>query len=148
MTPYITVADATTYFADRLGTDAWDDATDTDKLKALKQSTRAIDRLNFRGVKTDSTQELEFPRYDATTIPSAIQYACAENALSLLDGVDPAAERDDIAVRAHSIGSARTAMDRSFVPEHIQAGIASSMAWDLLKPYVRDPREIDLYRTA
>jgi len=147
MTPYITVADATTYFGERLNTDAWDDATEANKLKALKQSTRAIDRLNFRGTKTEGTQELEFPRYDETGIPDDVQYACAENALALLDGIDPIAEREDIAVTVHGIGSARTSMDRSFVPEYIQAGIASPIAWDFLRPYLRDPREIDIIRS-
>lgn len=59
---YLTLAEAESYFATRLNSDAWDNASQKDKLKSVIMATRDINRLNFFGVKLSPTQTLEFPR--------------------------------------------------------------------------------------
>lgn len=109
---YISVADADSYFADRLFTDSWDATTDDQKGQALIMATKAIDRQFLKGRKagTDDEQPLAFPRcypvdprdvsivnyignkdriYDAnlwceTEVPQAVIDACCEQALFLL----------------------------------------------------------------
>ena len=145
-TAYITVDDADTYFSERLNTSAWDISTTTDKGIALKDATKRIDRLNFIGEKNESDQERQFPRYDDTTIPYDIQYATAELAMVLLDDIDPNMEIELLGMKSQGLASARSTYDRSFVPEHLQAGIPSSEAWAYLKPYLVDPQSIEVNR--
>jgi hypothetical protein len=99
-----TLEEAETFFATRLGTDSWDDATAEDQAKALKMATSAIDRLRFRGQKYDiditagvPDQARAFPRtIDGVTldwndssskaiVPPAVKDACCLEALALLD---------------------------------------------------------------
>jgi len=146
ITPYIDVGDAETYFQTRLDTDPWDNADNAKRTIALSQSTRAIEQLDFYGVKTSSTQELAFPRNGETTIPDDIKIACCENALALLDGIDIESEIRSLVVTNSSFAGTRTAYDRSFVLEHLRAGIASGTAWRHLLPYLNDPYEMKLTR--
>jgi len=120
---YISVADADTYFAGRLNTEAWDGAVATTKEKALKQATREIDRQVFLGRKADSDQALEFPRcyvadprgtgwtsqytfnvtlgmYCDAAVPQVIKDATCEQALALLSMTTYDRERE----RAHAAG--------------------------------------------
>jgi len=144
--PYITVADADAHFAERLNTGAWDDEDSDTQLVALKEATLRIDRLNFIGEKNAADQEQQFPRYDDTTIPEDIQNACAELALVLLDDVDPDKEIELLGMKSQGLASARSTYDRSFVPEHLQAGIPSTLAWQYLKPYLVDPQSLEVNR--
>jgi len=150
MTPYISEADAVTYFDERLRTDPWDDTTESsgDRLRSLQEATRLIDRLNFYGTKTSSTQENEFPREEETTVPTDIQYACAEVALKLLDGFDPEMEVDGLAIVTAGLSTVKTTYDRSFALEHTRAGIPSAIAWSFLVPYLRDPNTLDVNRVS
>jgi hypothetical protein len=143
---YITLADAITYFNTRLHADAWDCATDTDRLKALYTATRAIERLKFIGCKTADDQDLHFPIDGATTVPTEIQYATAELALALLDGADPELEREKLDMQSQGYGQVRSMYDRSNRPPHIMAGIVSFQAWNLLAKYLADPHAIRLNR--
>ncbi len=60
---YISLDNANSYMEARIGTDAWDGASDTDKQAALVQSARILDRyVEWRGVKTDDTQAMQWPR--------------------------------------------------------------------------------------
>lgn len=59
---YASVAEANYYFDDRMDVTAWTSATDVDKAKALVSATRQIDKENFVGSATSSTQALSFPR--------------------------------------------------------------------------------------
>lgn len=59
---YVTLDEAETYMAGRLGTTAWDEATEADRAASLLMATRALDGLSFRGRKYDIDQTLEFPR--------------------------------------------------------------------------------------
>ena len=145
-TAYITVVNATAHFAERLNTGAWDDEDADTQLIALKESTMRIDRLNFIGVKNDEDQENQFPRYDDTAVPENIQLACAELALALLDEVDPDKEIELLSMKSQGLASARSTYDRSFAPEHLQAGIPSTLAWQYLKPYLVDPLALEVNR--
>jgi len=75
---YISVADATIYFEDRLYSDAWTSATDTTRAQALIMATKRIDRVPVIGRKADSAQALSFPRAyarEATPIQNNVDYS-------------------------------------------------------------------------
>jgi len=59
---YATVAEADTYFKDRLDVEAWISAEPTQKAQALVTATSLIDTLNWTGVAVSETQPLAFPR--------------------------------------------------------------------------------------
>lgn len=148
-TAYMTRVEADTYFAGRLGSDCWDDASDADQDTALLQATRAIDRLNFRGKKMDVDQELQFPRGTDTTVPGDIQCACAEEALALLEGKDPELERESLAMTEGVFGKAKIKFDRAAGrPINVLNGIMSLTAWGYLLPYLRDPLTVRISRTS
>lgn len=143
---YGDVPAADSYFTERLQTDAWDNANDTDKFKALAMATRAIDRLNYAGDKTDADQELQFPRGGDTDVPDAILIATYECALALLDGYDPNIEIENLAISSQGFAEVRDTYDRSFALEHIRSGIPSVVAWSYIKPYLRDPNYFTISR--
>ena len=152
---YITVHDASLYFQTRLGTDAWDTATPDNQAKALAQATRAIDRLNFIGIKADPNQAFQWPRIVRTRrigtvgtacIPADIQTAVAELALNLLDGVDPDLEDELLGSQSDAYATVRVTSDSKVARDHIKAGIISMTAWRLLLPWLQDPRSITLLR--
>lgn len=146
MTPYITIADATIYFSERLHTEVWDEASNTDRLKALIMATRTIDKLNFIGDKTDSAQTLQFPRGGDSNVPDAIKEATCEVALRLLDGIDIDMEIENVRTNSSGISSVNNTYDARVVPEYVLAGVPSPTAWHLLKPYLRDARELSVTR--
>jgi hypothetical protein len=137
---------ANIYFDNRLRSEDWQNADIDTKKKALVEATRLIDLLNYIDDKTSSSQLHEFPRDGDTEVPDTIELACYEVALKLIQGVDPELEQDNLAATAHSYGGVRTTYDRSFVPEHLQAGIPSAKAWGFLKPFLRDTRRINFSR--
>ena len=146
MDPYASLSEAATYFSERLRTAPWDDASQDDKLKALKMATRAIDRLNFAGYKHDAAQEFQFPRGDDTVVPQDVKDACCELAITFLDDVDADMEVENLSNSQQGIGDAKTSRDTSYVQLHIRAGIPSIKAWSLLTPYLDDPRNVDVSR--
>lgn len=89
------LVNADAYFAARLGADAWTDATDADKEKALVTAVRFLDRgVLWSGDKTVADQALQWPRDGATcrsdsvadgTIPDNIVLGEFELALALLE---------------------------------------------------------------
>lgn len=143
---YGTLAAAESYFDYRLNSDVWDDAIVKDREKALIAATRAIDKLNYANDKYDSTQNLQFPRGDDTTVPVEIEYACYEIAIKLLEGHDSEIEAQSLGVMSETYTGVRTAYQQGFVNEHLRAGIPSIEAWDYLKPFLRDSSRIDLAR--
>jgi len=147
-TAYITIVEAQVYFDGRLLTQPWENASDENKNKALLQATRAIDQLNFRGQKSTEDQELQFPRYGDTVVPSDIECACAEEALSLLDGKNPEMEREALAITEQVFGKVKAKFDRDAGrPINILNGIMSATAWGYLLPYMRDPLTMRISRT-
>jgi len=59
---YVYVADADTYFATRLYSDAWTSATADNKAIALIMAAAKIDRQRLRGQTANYDQTLKFPR--------------------------------------------------------------------------------------
>lgn len=146
---YGSIAGANIYFdTQRLNSLPWDDALANDRQKALIMATRAIDRLNFAGEKADEDQTLQFPRGDDTVVPLDIELAAYECALKFLDGVDMQDEIESIGVTSNVYLGTHSTYDESFVPEYVRAGIPSAEAWIHLKPYLRDPRAINLSRVS
>ena len=104
---YGEVADATTYFDERLHPKraVWTNASADDKARALITASRRLDRENWQGVKVTSGQAMDWPRYNATdedgeeydtdAIPDIVWHATCEVALRLL--IDQAAGVDTFA---------------------------------------------------
>jgi hypothetical protein len=145
-TIYGTVLGATAYFATRLNSLAWTNATNADRVSALTEATRLIDNLNYKGDKTSTTQALEFPRGGDILVPTNIQYAAYELAIRLLDGYDPDMEIEGLRLASNDYDSVHGAYHRGVQPEWVMAGIISPRAWFLLKPYLRDPRILVISR--
>jgi len=168
-TPADRLAEATEYFAQRLHETAWTDASIADREKALVAARGIIDSLNYKGVKhavytlcgssdtsgqaaediraAEASQPLEFPRGDDTTVPEAIRIAEYEIAYALLDGKDPELELENLAISAMGYGAVKTNYERSQLPiEHIINMVPSSVAWRLLRPFLRDSDALKLSR--
>lgn len=154
MAAYDTYINADTYFATRLHVSAWTGSRQADKTIALTEASARIDRLRFSGLKVDSAQTEEFPRYygddpDGTeVVPGDIKIACYEVAFALLDGVDPDLELENLAVGSRGISSARTTYARREVPEHFAAGIPSAYAWTFLRPYLLPSGTVKIHRVS
>jgi hypothetical protein len=95
---YVTVAEADSYFGDRLDVAAWTSATATQKAQALITATRLLDELDWTGIAVSETQNLAFPRkgtyFDpkigmdvelTTSVPSRILNATYELAYHFLN---------------------------------------------------------------
>jgi hypothetical protein len=146
MTYYGSVEKADQFFDERLHASVWADADNATKVKALKDATRAIDRLSFKGTKasvyavdthgaqvTDESdrsnndpgadvraanraQALEFPRDGDTTVPTDIEQAAYLIAYALLDGRDPELELENLSVTSHRYSSVGTVYNRDMTP--------------------------------
>lgn len=88
---YISVADAETYHSEHEDPTTWRNALDADRERALKLATQYIDsKFQYRwlGIKTDSSQALDWPRtgavdpngyyIEADAVPQALKDATAE----------------------------------------------------------------------
>jgi hypothetical protein len=92
---YTSVASADTYLlTESIGHADWEDEADADKEAALMTATREMERMSWKGTCSTTTQALEWPRtgvydrkgneYSTSTVPTAIQQACAELAFAIL----------------------------------------------------------------
>jgi hypothetical protein len=145
---YISVSGADLYFNERLNSEVWTVETVTNKEKALKTATRYINRLNFAGDKTDENQTFEFPRGGDTEIPQEVQDATCEIAIALLDGRDIEFEHEMGNLESSGFGGGRLRSESEWIPEAKAHGIPSIVAWNLLKPFLRDGRHITLNRVS
>jgi hypothetical protein len=148
MANYGTVGGGDTFFGQRLNGDDWLQASDNNKQKALNMATQAIDRLSFRGAKTDTEQDLEFPRGGDTTTPASIEQATYLIAIKFLQGNDPDLDIQQTLLERQRFG---TNVEQQFLqnrntPQHILVGIPSVEAWRLLVPYFRDFETVTLVR--
>lgn len=147
---YADVIFADDYFSRKLHVQPWEEATVDQQRRALEEATLRMDRLNFRGKKTDCDQVLEWPRtnanFDTTIIPEILRIANCEVAIALLDGVDPDLEHENLAAVAEGYSSVRSTYSRTTVPEHFAAGIPSHLAWLHLRPLLASGRAIRLRR--
>lgn len=143
---YVTLAEAQAYVDEMLNVEMWEDATVQERSKALTMGKKAIDCLNYLGCKTDESQDGQFPRYDDTEVPDDIKFANIEIALALLDGKNPEFEFENLRMVSQGYSNVRSTYDVNTVPEYIVAGIPSMKAWQYLRPYLRDPRSVRVYR--
>ncbi len=137
------------YSNDYFGTDLrnldWNEHSHQQKLKSLILASKRIDRLNFVGDKTTSTQPQEFPRDQSDLVPDDIVYATYEEALALLQN-DSNGTDTDLSVLSEGLGTARVTYDRAFITDSQGSGISSELCWEYLKPYLRNATEIQLSR--
>lgn len=95
---YATVAEASSYFEDRLDAAAWTDAPDLQKAQALVTATAMLDELQWAGCAVSGDQPLAFPRvlfyFDprvgsvvhlTNTVPARVITATYEQAYHLLN---------------------------------------------------------------
>jgi hypothetical protein len=164
---YGTLAEAVEYFANRLHETAWTSATTADRSKSLIAARGIIDGLNFKGRKAavytllladaaasdaeiqaaEVSRALEFPRGADTTVPEAIRIAEYEIAYALLDGKDPELELENLSIDSMGYGAVKTSYARTGLPiEHVINLVPSSVAWRLLKPFLRDSDALKLSR--
>jgi hypothetical protein len=156
---YVTVEESLEYFKYSLKFSTWDASSDDDKLRAIVDATRRIDRLNFHGIPTADwlnkkqgplaqpiSQPLEFPRNGSEITPQDIKDACCEIAFSLLDGVDPEQDLRGVSITSHGLSSARIAIDTAESRMAIRHGIPSETAWLLLVPFLLDASEFKISR--
>jgi len=154
---YLTPEEAEEYAYARLNTEAWDDAVDDDgsefgnegtlTYKALTMATKIIDRLDYRGDKTDEDQDNEFPRDETDDeVPEAVREACFEIALALLDGIDPQLETDNLRRVSQGYANVRSAYNTEMPAPYISAGVPSPTAWRYLFPYLKDTNFVTMMR--
>lgn len=147
MIHYGTLEGATEYFKYSLRSEPWDCNGDTRRTKALVEATRSIEKLNFESTKEDPTQDMQFPRKaDPGVIPKDIEHATYELALSLLDGVNPDIEYENLSMTSQNISGIKSTYTRDSKDDHIICGIVSINAWRLLLPYLRDNNTINIIR--
>lgn len=152
---YGTVEDGDVYFAARLFSWDWSQATDADKEKALQVATDLIDQFDYLGQKhtiyvagddaTDAARKVanlaqpnEFPRGDSVVIPVEIETATYLIAQKLLAGRDPEMDLEALAVKFERYGPVQTSYERGGnTLEHLAHLIPSPQAWNLIKPFLR-----------
>jgi hypothetical protein len=129
---YVSLAEANEYFSNRLHADAWAEASDADKDKALAMATKAIDRQPLSGRKTDTAQTLAFPRHPDTEVPDAVKEACCEEALVLLErGNSQRRKLQQEGVQSFTLGN----MSETYAPG-AGRGLLSQEAKELLRPWL------------
>lgn len=156
--PYADVEYAEAYFAERMGSEAWDSLVDIDqsgstspnplKEKALKHATRLIDSLSFVLEKTDELQQNEFPRGGDEFVPEEVMMATCEVALELLKGNLPEEQVQGVGIASESVGdTSRSYRDGGKAAALGAAcGLPSPRAAQLLAEWIKDPREMDMVR--
>lgn len=146
MANYGTVAGGDDYFELKLRADDWENASESDKGKALFEATQIIDSLNYAGDKYSSTQELEFPRGEDTEVPDNIIKACYEIAIKLLGGFTREDALSRVGITSDNWGPVKRTYDPSQTPEYYLAGVPSAEAWTLLKPFLRTNSGVRIHR--
>ena len=140
---FCTMEYAEEYFGSKVFADEWDEADATTKEKAIKEATRRINRIKFKGAKADPSQVLEFPRQfpevvsysfgyvEQVDIPEEVKAATCEEALAILKyGNSARVKAQEQNVVSVSFGDAsETYAKGSFGKMH------SKEAYELLKPY-------------
>ncbi len=67
--------------------------------------------------------------------------------MALLDDRDPDMELEALGISSQGIESVRTTYARNQVPiEHLINGVPSTLAWRLIRPFLRDSDSIKLIR--
>jgi len=129
---YVSLTEANEYFSSRLNVDAWAEASDADKDKALAMAAKAINRQPLKGRKTDPAHTLAFPRYPDKEIPQAVKEACCEEALAIFEsGNSQRRKLQQEGVQSFSLGN----MSETFAAG-AGKGLLSQEAKELLRPWL------------
>lgn len=125
---YVTLTEANAYFAARLYSDTWEDATDEEKEKVLLMSRRMLDLyMTWKGTPATSGQSLGWPRsgvsgLDSDEIPEAVKAAQLELAL-VLQGTDTTALPDGAGLSSMSAGPVNLVFNQEtrvkVIPDHV-----------------------------
>jgi hypothetical protein len=120
----------------------------TDIIDATLHPEDALDSVEHIATLADinvvgDTEDLVKP-----PVPDDILTACYEIAFSLLDGVDPEQETENLAVVSEGYSSVRSTYNRYLAQQHLAAGVPSMTAWRYLLPYLRDNRSFKLSRVS
>ena len=136
---YVSLADANSYFDDRLWTDTWADADLGDKEKALKWATQILDRLIWVGSEVDDIQKLRWPRkwvldlegdeFEQDEIPTFLVQATCELAFVLLQS-DKTADNSAEQLASLKVGP----IDLKFNSEY-EAGVFPNIVISIVSPY-------------
>lgn len=127
-------------------------------LQFPRKSVPIISQSGFGNIPNlpdqDHLEETEPDDEDETSlvidvdIPVDIQIACCEIAIALLDGRDIDLDIENLAVDSQSQAGIRTSYSRKYALEHVRAGIPSALAWNYLRPYLRDFRAVIISRSS
>lgn len=141
---FCTLEWAEEYFGEKLYCDEWTGADQGTKEKALKEATRRINKISFKGMKADPGQILQFPRIivnigqrigffgviEQPTIPDEVKAATCEEALALLkygnSARTKAQEQNVVRVTFGDVSEEYAGYGK----------LLSKEALDLLKPYI------------
>jgi hypothetical protein len=149
MAHYGTQQEAEAYFSALLHRTAWANYPLQDRERALNSATQRVNLFGYRGTKVEEDQVNAFPRcIDDEDIgtPNDIIEATYEIAFALIGGADPDKDLREMTLSLFAYANVRKGYERDFLPEHLLAGVPSSVAWAKLKPYLRDPRTSTLTR--
>ena len=153
---YGSVVDGDNYFAARLHNYDWISASGTDRLAALVQATELINQFDYieqkyaivaLGTKpteaevrtANISQPDEFPRGDSATIPTEIIEAAFLIAQALLSGRDPELDLENQTLKTVRFGQLSSARDvEGNTNEHIAHLIPSPLAWNKIRPFLRE----------
>jgi hypothetical protein len=122
---FVSLTDCDTYFTNRQGSAAWNDAgvTDEEQEAAIRNSTAYLDRRYhglWRGMRIELNQALDWPRQDiidvdgfavdAASVPQAVIDACCEGAVLALseDLLPDIANTGIISEETVAVGSVRS----------------------------------------
>lgn len=145
---YATVEDGDLFMRRFFNSNPWTSATRANKLLALATATQYMDRLNYKGEKTDAEQTAQFPRDGNTSIPLDIRNACILSANAILDGIDTELEYSNLYAMSLKFETAQISYSRERIPEHLLLGIPSILAFRLIKPYLASRQGFSIKRAS
>lgn len=144
---YGSVALADAYFDKRLHNWDWKNSNHQDKKAALHEASDLIDQFDFIDEKADEDQDREFPRTGETEAPKAILQATYLIAQALLSGRDPEQDLENKTITNTRFGQLMSARDtEGNTLEHLSHLIPSPLAWNLIRPYLRERTSFDISR--
>lgn len=80
---YCTMEEADQYFAEKYGSDVWENTEGADKKKALVEATRKLNALKLQGFPVDIQQPLLFPRYFKPNFLSKRTFTSEQNSITV-----------------------------------------------------------------
>jgi hypothetical protein len=146
---YVTLAECTTYMEARLNSDAFDDAAEDSKNRALVEATRELTVLPWDGLPVTATQALAWPRqwsrdpdspvqdyFETDVIPQRVKDAACELAFQFLKAgtTDVAAEPAEFGVIEKTVDVLTT----RYEPRQRSTGLRRyPRVWDRVAPLLQ-----------